>query len=71
MTEDKIATIAYHVDEFIVSMAERSEIDPLTLCSIILARIALANDYAGTGEEFRKLLQEVIAYPPRAVEGVH
>lgn len=64
MTDDKIATITFMVDEFIAETSERTDIDPMMLSSIILARIVLANDYAGSGDEFRKLLKHVSSFPP-------
>jgi hypothetical protein len=63
MTEDEIATITFLVDEFIGETSDRADINPLMLCSIILARITLANDYAGSGDEFRKLLKHVSSLP--------
>lgn len=64
MTDDKITTITFLVDEFIAETAERADITPMMLSSIILARITLANDYAGSGVEFRNLLKHVSSFPP-------
>jgi hypothetical protein len=37
----------------------RYEIDPLSLTAVVLARLVLANDFIGSGDDFRKLLVNV------------
>lgn len=59
---DKLEQIAYEVDNYIAALAIKYEIDPLSLTAIILARIVMTNDYAGSGDDFRKLLSVI---PPK------
>lgn len=53
--ENNIEAIAYDIDEFISSMLIKHKTDPLILGSITLARFMLANQYVGSGNDFRKL----------------
>lgn len=59
MQEDKLSKIAFEIDDIIAELSIKYQVDPLTLTSIMLARIVLANDYIGSGEDFRKLLANV------------
>ena len=59
---DKLEQIAYEVDNYIAALAIKYEIDTLSLTAIILARIVMTNDYAGSGDDFRKLLSVI---PPK------
>ena len=56
---DKLEEIAYEVDNYIVSLAIKYEIDPLSLTAIMLGRLVMTNDYAGSGDDFRKLLSVI------------
>ena len=60
---DKIEQIAYEVDNYIAALAIKYEVDPLSLTAIILGRLVMTNDYAGSGDDFRKLLSVI---PPKA-----
>ena len=59
MENDKLSQIAFEIDDIIAELAIRYAVDPLTLTSIMLARIVLTNDYVGSGDDFRKLLANV------------
>ena len=59
MENDKLAKIAYEIDDIIAGLSVKYEVDPLTLTSIMLARIVLTNDYVGSGDDFRKILANV------------
>ena len=59
MQDDKLSKIAYEIDDIIAELSIKYEIDPLTLTSIMLARIVLTNDYVGSGADFRKLLANI------------
>jgi len=59
---DKLEEIAYEVDNYIAALAIKYEIDPLSLTAIMLARLVMTNDYAGSGDDFRKLLSVI---PPK------
>lgn len=56
---DMIEDIAYETDEFISTMITKYKTDPLILGSIILARLMLANEYTGSGDDFRKLAANI------------
>lgn len=56
---DMIEDIAFDVDEFISTMITKYKTDPLILGSIVLARLMLANEYMGSGDDFRKLAAHI------------
>ena len=55
----KLEEIAFKVDDIIVGLINEYKLDPLTLTSIIAARLVLANDFMGSGDDFRKLLANI------------
>ena len=59
MQDDRLAKIAFEVDDIIAGLAVKYEIDPLTLTSIILARLVLTNDFTGSGDDFRKIIANI------------
>ena len=72
MTEDNsIEKIAYQVDDFISLMVTTHRLDPLTLGSVIMARLMLANQYFGSGDEFRQLMINIPEVKPKAIEAIH
>ena len=72
MTEDNsIEKIAYQVDDFISLMVTTHKLDPLTLGSVIMARLMLANQYFGSGDEFRQLMINIPEVKPKAAEAIH
>jgi hypothetical protein len=72
MSEDNsIEKIAYQVDDFISLMVTTHKLDPLTLGSVIMARLMLANQYFGSGDEFRQLMINIPEVKSRVVEAVH
>ena len=54
-----IEDIAFETDEFISTMITKYKTDPLILGSIVLARLTLANEYTGSGDDFRKLASNI------------
>jgi len=72
MSEDNsIEKIAYQVDDFISLMVTKHRLDPLTLGSVMMARLMLANQYFGSGDEFRQLMINIPEVKSRVVEAVH
>lgn len=73
MTDDKVAAIAYGFDNYIANLSTEQGIDVLSLTSILLARLVLINEYAGCGDDFRKILGEVSTerLPRGAAPGIH
>ena len=59
MENDKLSKIAFEVDDIIAELSIKYKIDPLTLTSIMLARLILANDFTGSGDDFRKIMANV------------
>jgi hypothetical protein len=58
-SDDKLEEIAFKVDDIIMGLITEYKLDPLTLTSIILARLVLANDFVGSGVEFRNLIANI------------
>ena len=71
MTDDNISKLAYEVDDFISLMVVKHKLDPLTLGSVIMARLMLANQYFGSGDDFRQLMLNIPEVKPKVVEAVH
>jgi len=59
LENDKLAKIAFEVDDIIAELSIKYKIDPLTLTSIMLARLVLTNDFTGSGDDFRKILANI------------
>jgi hypothetical protein len=59
MQDDKLSKIAFEVDDIIAELAIKYKIDPLTLTSIMLARLVLTNDFTGSGDDFRKIIANI------------
>ncbi len=71
MTDDTVEKIAYEVDDFISLMVTKHRLDPLTLGSVMMARLMLANQYFGSGDDFRKLMLNIPDAKSKVVEAVH
>ena len=71
MTDDTVEKIAYEVDDFISLMVTKHRLDPLTLGSVMMARLMLANQYFGSGDDFRKLMLNIPDVKSKVVEAVH
>ena len=59
MQDDRLAKIAFEVDDIIAGLVIKYEIDPLSLTSIMLARLVLTNDFTGSGDDFRKIIANI------------
>ena len=71
MTDDTVEKIAYEVDDFISLMVTKHRLDPLILGSVMMARLMLANQYFGSGDDFKQLMIKASEVKPKAVEAVH
>jgi len=58
-SDDVLLKLSSEVDDIIADLVKRYQIDPLSLTAVILARLVLANDFMGSGDDFRKLLANV------------
>ena len=59
MQDDRLSKLAFEVEDIIAGLVIKYEIDPLTLTSIMLARLVLTNDFTGSGDDFRKIIANV------------
>jgi len=57
--DDRLSKLAFEVDDISAGLAVKYEIDPLTLTSIMLARLVLTNDFTGSGDDFRKIIANI------------
>ena len=71
MNDDKLIEMIREVDNTFAVLIEKYQLPPLSLSSIMLARILLINESCGTGQDFRQLLSEVVLKPPKNQEVVH
>jgi hypothetical protein len=55
-SDDVLLKLSSEVDDIIGNLVKRYKMDPLTMTAVILARLVLANDFIGSGDDFRKLL---------------
>jgi len=59
MTDDKLSKIAFEIDDVISNLITKYDIDPLSFSAIILARLVRANDFIGSGEDFRLIAANI------------
>lgn len=56
MNDDKLIGVAATVDNFLMNMVLEHKIDPLSLASVILARLVLMAQETECDDEFKKVL---------------
>jgi len=56
MNDDKLIGVAATVDNFLMNMVLKNKIDPLSLASVILARLVLMAQETECDDEFKKVL---------------
>ena len=56
MNDNKLIGVAATVDDFLMNMVLEHKIDPLSLASIILARLVLMAQETECDDEFKKVL---------------
>ena len=59
MIDDKLSKIAFEIDDVISEFITKYDIDPLSFSAIILARLVRANDFVGSGEDFRLIAANI------------
>jgi hypothetical protein len=57
--DDVLLKLSSEVDDIIADLVNRYQMNPLSLTAVVLARLVLANDFIGSGDDFRKLLVNV------------
>jgi hypothetical protein len=63
--DDVLLKLSSEVDDIIADLVNRYQMNPLSLTAVILARLVLANDFTGSGDDFRKLLDNVPDLRPK------
>jgi hypothetical protein len=64
-SDDVLAKLSFEVDDIIADLVKRYQIDPLSVTAVILARLVLANEFTGSGEDFRKLMANIPDIRPK------
>ena len=64
MIEDNISKIAFEIDDVISNLITKYDIDPLSLSAILLARLVRANDFVGSGDDFRLIAANIPKIKP-------
>jgi len=59
MTDDKLSKIAFEIDDVISNFITKYDIDPLSFSAILLARLVRANDFVGSGDDFRLIAANI------------
>lgn len=60
LTEEEMVGIAHNVDNILHSMAEITELSPLSVASIVLARLMWLTTETGCEHDFKNLLRKVV-----------
>ena len=64
-SDDVLLKLSSEVDDIIADLVNRYQMNPLSLTAVVLARLVLANDFIGSGDDFRKLLANVPDIRPK------
>ena len=65
MTEqEQLEKVSMKVDELLLSLLKEHEMSPLNVSAVVLGRVFMLNDSAGTTEEFKRLLDHVLEIQP-------
>jgi hypothetical protein len=56
---DNLITVVSEVDEFILHLAIKNSLSPLTVTAVVLARLVWLNKQAGSTDDMVKLLEDV------------
>jgi hypothetical protein len=64
-SDDVLLKLSSEVDDVIADLVNRYQIDPLSVTAVILARLVLANEFTGSGEDFRKLMANIPDIRPK------
>ena len=64
-SDDVLLKLSSEVDDIIADLVNRYQMNPLSLTAVVLARLVLANDFIGSGDDFRKLLVNVPDLRPK------
>ena len=59
MNETLLEPLVNDIDNMFANLIEKHSIEPLAFSAVVLARLLLVNDFSGTGEEFRELMNNL------------
>jgi hypothetical protein len=62
--------ISIKVDEFLFSLLQEYKLAPMELSAIISGRVYMFNESAGTVDEFKQLLEQVLEIEPSDIKPV-
>jgi len=60
MLNSELKNLSYDIDEELNHLLEEYEVNPLSLCAVVLARTLLFTKPYGIEEDFKKLITTVI-----------
>ena len=60
ITDENLLALSMRVDSTMINWCEEHDIDPLSMSSVVLARLTLLLDTLDAGENYRKILQVAI-----------
>ena len=55
MSDDDFADLSYGIDKFLIKMADKYDMNALSVSAITLARLVVLCETVGCGDEFRRL----------------
>ena len=64
-SDDVLLKLSSEVDDIIADLVNRYQMNPLSLTAVVLARLVLANEFTGSGEDFRKLMANIPDIRPK------
>jgi translation elongation factor EF-1beta len=59
MNETLLEPLVNAIDDMFANLIEKHSIEPLAFSAVVLARLILVNDFSGTREEFRELMNNL------------
>jgi len=61
MNDSLLEELSNEIDSTIIDLIEKYKSHPLNISSIILARLVIMNNIAGSGDDFKMLLASIVS----------
>jgi hypothetical protein len=61
MNDSLLEELSSEIDSTIIDLLEKYKSHPLNISSIILARLVIMNNIAGSGDDFKMLLTSIVS----------
>jgi hypothetical protein len=61
MNDSLLEELSSEIDSTIIDLIEKYKSHPLNISSIILARLVIMNNIAGSGDDFKMLLASIVS----------